>query len=217
MNITWYGQTCFKIEVQRKKEGQVSIITDLFENEIGLRAPKAEADIFLFSQNNKRTIPDSSFLALGPGEYDVKDVYIQGISTLAESGVAKTKSKSAEQNTIYIIETEDIKICHLGKLFQSELNPKELEEIGEVDILMVPVGGRDALDAKGAIKIMSQIEPKITIPMYYKVPGLKTELDGLDKFLKSLGIKTLDSLPKLSIKKKDLPEDEEAKIIVLQS
>ena len=108
-----------------------------------------------------------------------------------------------------------MKICHLGSLDQGELASKELEAIGDVDILMVPIGGKEALDTKEAIKIMSQIEPKIVIPMYYKIPGLKIALDGLDKFLKSLGIKKIESLPKLSIKKKDLPE-EEAKIITLK-
>lgn len=203
MNITWYGQTCFKIGVAKRKDGQVTILTDPFDKETGLRPPRVEADILLFSSESKKTVPGNGFLIAGPGEYDIKGLYIQGIPS------------SRPENTIFTIMAEQMGICHLGTLSQRELTPKELEAIGEVDILMIPIGGKEALDAKGAIKVMAQIEPKIIIPMYYKVPGLKMSLDGLDKFLKALGIKKLEPLPKLSIKKKDLPQ-EEVKIIALK-
>ena len=110
---------------------------------------------------------------------------------------------------------EDLKLCHLGDLGQEELTEEQLEKIGEVDILMIPIGGTYTISAKEALKIMSQIEPRITIPMHYALPKLKIKLDGLDKFLKSLGIKSITPENKLSIKKKDI-SPEEAKIIVLK-
>ncbi len=201
MIITWYGQNCFRIISQKAKDSSINILIDLFDKETGLRSPKLESDILLMTQNNKAKTANS-FLINGPGEYDVKGVYIKGIS-------------SSKENTIYVIETEEIKICHLGLLNQEELNPNQLEKINGTDILMIPIGGNQTLDAKMAIKIMSQIEPKIIIPMYYKIPKLKIKLDGLDNFLKVLGIKSLQTLPKLSIKKKDISK-EEAKIIVLE-
>ena len=125
------------------------------------------------------------------------------------------KAGAVKNNTIYTIEAEDIKICHLGLLGEKELSTEQLEKSGEVDVLMIPVGGGNSLDSQQAVKIMSQIEPKIIIPMNYKIPQIRTELDGVDKFLKILGIKSLEALPKLSIRKKDI-SNEEAKVIILQ-
>ena len=206
MLITWYGQTCFRIISQKGKEGPVNILIDPLEKGTGLRPPKLEADILLSTANKK--ISNKAFLISGPGEYDIKGIYIQGIHSRGPA--------TLEGNTIYTIESEGIKVCHLGMVSQDELKSEQFERIGEVDILMVPIGGGEVISAKGAIKMMSQIEPKIIIPMYYRIPKLKQKLDGLDKFLKNLGIKSLQPLPKLSIRKKDFSE-EEAKIIVLKA
>lgn len=210
MNITWYGQTCFRINTQKNRNSSVNILIDPPDKESGLRGPKLEADIVLITHDNKpkKGISRDSFLIEGPGEYDIKGVYIYGLPTLTKEGIS-------EKTAIYVIEAEEMKICHLGLLGRGELTSNQLERIGEVDILMVPIGGADTIDAKGAIKIMAQIEPKITIPMYYKIPKLKIKLTGLDEFLKALGIKSLQPLSKLSIKKRDL-SGEEAKIIALE-
>ncbi len=215
MNISWYGQTCFRIITQKGKDGQVNILIDPPQKESGLRSPKLEADILLFTNPDDERIKESSwskesFLITGPGEYEIKGVYIEGISSLR----LVSHGLTAQNDTIYTIETEGIKICHLGKLAQGDLTSNQLEKIGEVDILMIPIGGAETIDAKAAVKIMAQIEPRITIPMYYRFPKLKIKLDTIDKFLKFLGIKKLEPLPKLSIKKKDILL-EEAKIIVL--
>lgn len=203
MNINWYGQSCFRITTQKNKGEAVDILIDPLDKEQGLRGPKLEADILLVSSEDQKVGPGPYFLISGPGEYDIKGAYIQGI-------VSQNK-----KNTIYTIETEEMRICHLGKLDQKELSSDQLDIIGDIDILMIPVGGGEVLGAAEAIKIMAQIEPKITIPMHYKIPNLKIKMEGLDNFLKSLGIKSLEPLPKLSIKKKDISL-EEAKIIILQ-
>jgi len=198
MNINWYGQTCFKIAAQK----DVNIIIDPPTKESGLRGPKLEADILL-STDSKEKIPSGQyFLIDGPGEYDKKEVYIQGIP--------------AENSTIYVMETEDINICHLGKINQQELTTEQIEAIGEIDILMIPVGGGQSLEAKSAVKIMSQIEPKIILPMNYKIGKSKEKLNSVDEFLKILGIKNMEKMPRLSIKAKDLPK-EEVKIIGLEA
>ena len=205
MIINWYGQSCFKILAQKSKNGSVTILIDPFDKEIGLRPPRNDSDILISSKaGTKKEDIGSAFLIDGPGEYDVKDVYIYGFKAL-----------DSEAGSFYTIEAEDIKICHLGFLGPKGLSSEQIEEIGDVDILMIPVGDGSALNAKTAIKIMSDIEPKIIIPMNYKVPGLKVKLDELSVFLKALGIKTLPAIPKLSIRKKDIPQ-EEAKIIVLE-
>ena len=221
MQIIWHGQSCFQIVARLEKNNQVSIVIDPFDETLGLRVPSLSADILLISHshpdhNNVKAVSgptsaSSPFSIFGPGEYEVKEVYIRGISSWHDE---KQGSQRGE-NTIYTIEAEDLKLCHLGDLGQKELTADQLEKIGEVDILMIPVGGVYTISSKEAPGIMAQIEPKIIIPMHYQIPKLKVKLDGLDKFLKTMGIKSVESLPKLSIKKKDLSE-EEIKIIVLK-
>lgn len=216
MNIFWFGQACFQILVSKNKEKETSIVIDPFSEEIGLKMPKLEADILLISHshsdhNDIKSISGNYFLISGPGEYEVKNIFVQGISSFHDNSQGKERG----ENTIYTIEAEDLKICHLGDLGQKELTDEQLEAIGEVDILMIPVGGVFTISAKEAMKIMSQIEPKIIIPMHYGFPKLKIKLEGVDKFLKSLGIKNLQPQKKLSIKKKDL-SPEEAKIVLLE-
>jgi len=226
MNITWYGQTCFRIIAQKSRNGSVNLLIDPLGKESGLRSPKLDADILLFTRpegarlafgdspkaaSNEKIASGNYFLVTGPGEYDVKGVYIQGIAAQTQP----RKEEISKENNIYTVEAEGIKICHLGKFAQKELTPDQLKIINEVDILMIPIGGGEVVDSAEAVKIMAQIEPKIIIPMYYRIPKLKIKLDTLDKFLKALGVKTLESLPKLSVKKEGLSA-EIAKIIVLK-
>lgn len=216
MKIKWYGQSYFQILSQRGKDKQISIAIDPFSEEIGLHPPKIEADILLITHdhsdhNNKKVILSSPFIIEDPGEYEIKEVFIQGISAFHDELKGQTRGKI----TIYTIEIEGISLCHLGDLGQSELTTGQLEKIGQVDILMIPVGGKFTISAKEAVKVMSQIEPKIIIPMHYALPKLKTKLDGVNKFLKTLGIKSIEALSTLSVKKRDLSE-EEVKITVLK-
>jgi len=217
MQIIWYGQSCFQISSSEGKNNRVSIVVDPFGEDIGFKLPrKLEADIVLVTHdhsdhNNVKAVSGQPLVIAGPGEYDAKGVFIRGIPGFHDN------SRGSERGdiTIYTIEAEGMRLCHLGDLGQKELSSDQLEKIGEVDILMVPAGGVYTINAAEAIKIMAQVEPKITIPMHYQIPKLKIKLEGVDKFLKALGIKSLKPLSKLSIKKKDLLS-EEAKIIVLQ-
>lgn len=232
MQITWHGQSLFQITTSPEKNIQVKIVIDPFDKSVGLRVPKLEADILLISRqhpdyNNVGAVsgilsaglgigPSASskpspFVIEGPGEYEVKNIFIQGILSFHD----KDQGKEKNINTIYTIGSENIKLCYLGSFGQKELTEEQLEKIGEVDILMIPIGGDSTLSAKEAAKIMSQLEPKITIPMHYAIPKLKVKLDSLDEFLKIFGVKSLSPINKFSIKKKDI-STEEAKIIVLK-
>lgn len=219
MNITWHGQACFQISCSQNKNNHLSIVIDPFEESFtGLKLPrKLEADIVMVTHNhadhnNIKRVSGSPFVINGPGEYDIKGAYMEGIPGFHDSSQGKERGVI----TIYTIEAEGMKLCHLGDLGQKELSSEQVDKIGDVDILMLPVGGVYTIDAQEAVKIMSQIEPKLILPMHYKIPKLKIRLDPLDKFLKTIGIKKLELLPKLSIKAKDLPK-EEVKIIALQA
>jgi len=191
-------------------------VIDPFSPEIGLRCPSLSAEILLlthdhYDHNNKGVVSGQPFLIDGPGEYEVKGIFIQGISSFHDSVQGKERGK----NTIYLIEAEEMRICHLGDLGQKELESWQLEKLGDVDILLIPVGGVYTINSKEAVKIINQIEPKIVIPIHYSIPKLKIKLEGLDKFLKAMGIKKPEIQNKLLIKKKDLPT-EETKVVILK-
>lgn len=216
MQIIWQGHACFQIAATPAKNSQIRIVIDPYSEEIGFKLPKLEADIVLsthshYDHNNVKAVSGSPFIIEGPGEYEVKGVFVQGVPSWHDEKEGSLRGS----NTIYTIDVEDLRLCHLGDFGQTELTSEQLEKIGDVDILMIPVGGVYTVDAKGALKIMSQIEPKITLPMHYALPKLKVKIEGVDKFLKAVGVKRLEPEAKLSIKKKDLSE-EEAKIVLLK-
>ncbi len=216
MNIVWHGHAFFHITTNPQKNSPIRIAIDPYDKSIGLRVPKTEAEILLithqhYDHNNIKAVSGNPFLIEGPGEYDVKNVFIEGIPSFHD----ESKGKERGENIIYVIESEGIRLCHLGDIGQKELTEEQLQKIGEIDILMIPVGGTYTISAQETTKIMSQIEPKITIPMHYSLPGLKIKLDPITKFLKVFGLKSVQPIKKLSIKKKDIISDE-VKIIILE-
>ncbi|MFH1841304.1 MAG: MBL fold metallo-hydrolase [Candidatus Nealsonbacteria bacterium] len=215
MHIVWHGQSFFQITAAQNKNGQVSVAIDPFDEATGLKVPSFAADILLITHdhhdhNNKKSIKGTPFLVEGPGEYEVKEIFIQGIPSFHDDAEGKQRG----QNVIYTIETENMRLCHLGDLGQKELTDEQIEKIGDIDILMIPVGGVYTISSKEALKIISQIEPRIIIPMHYHIPKLKIKLEDEDKFLKAMGRKSVEPQNKLLIKKKDLPT--ETKIILLK-
>ena len=216
MEIKWFGHAFFLIKTKDNNQ-EIKIAIDPFSPEIGIKPPKTEADILLithshYDHNNTAVIGGDYFLIDGPGEYEVKKVFIKGISSYHDD----QKGKERGLNTIYTIEPEQegIRICHLGDLGQKELTPEQIEEIGGVDILMIPVGGTYTIDAQQARGIVSQIEPKIVIPMHYSIPKLKIKLEGVEKFLRVMGVSEIEPQTKLSIKKEKLPS--ETQVVLLK-
>lgn len=209
MTISWFGQSCFRIEA---KEG--SILIDPFSKEIGLRPPKIKDDIVIVSHNHYdhnsvEEITPETFLINTPGEYERNGIYIRGIPSFHD----KSEGKERGLNMISIIKAEEVTICHLGDIGH-EPTDKQIEEIGDVDILMVPVGGKYTIDYKEAVETISKIEPKIIIPMHYKVADLKIDIDGADKFVKELGL-TPEKTDKYKTAKKLLPT-EEMKLVMFE-
>lgn len=214
MVITWYGQACFKIQ-----SGDKALVLDPFEKSVGLTPPSIQADLLFvthehFDHNNIKATKGDYFLINGPGEYEVKGIKAMGIRSYHDNENGAKRGL----NTLYLIEIEGIHILHCGDLGQNLLDDKQLEEIGNVDILMIPVGGFFTIDAKQAVGIINQIAPKIVIPMHYKIPKLNiAELDGVDKFLKEFGREDIIPQDKISIREKDIEDEEEkTKIIVLK-
>ena len=211
MVITWYGQACFRLQ-----SGQTTVAIDPFEKKLGLTPPKFEAQIALvthehFDHNNTKDIKGDPLVIDGPGEYETSGVRVRGVFSYHDN----TEGKERGTNTMYAIKMEDIRVVHLGDLGQNRLTEEQLDTLGEVDILMVPVGGTYTLDAKQATEITNQIEPKIVIPMHYKVKDLKVKLDPVDNFLKEVGKTDLKKLDKFTIKQKDLLDLEDKMEVVV--
>ena len=186
---------------------------DPFSKDIGLKPPRIKDDLVItthdhYDHHDLEGINPEAFLIEHPGEYERKGVSVWGIQSFHDN------AKGAERglNTIYIIKAEDITLCHLGDLGQEELTDAQVEAIGDVDALMIPVGGKYTIDYKQAVHVVGQIEPKIIIPMHYKVSGLSVDLEGPEKFIKEVGL-TPEKLDKLKLAKKTLPA-EEVKLVV---
>ncbi|MFA6918807.1 MAG: MBL fold metallo-hydrolase [Patescibacteria group bacterium] len=212
MIIQWIGQSCFKI--QTKNNGnEVTIVTDPYDDKTGLKMPKIQADIVTVSHNhhdhnNLDAIKGDPFVINTPGEYETKEVLIYGIPSYHDD----KKGSERGNNTIYKLVSEEIHLAHLGDLGQT-LTDEQLEKIGTVDVLMIPVGGKYTIDYKKAIEVISQLEPRIVIPMHYKIDGLTSDVATVDEFIKNCGL-PLEKMDKLKILKKDLPPDT-TKLVIL--
>ena len=216
MNIIWHGQSCFQISANQDKNNQVLTVIDPVSGGTNIKKPSLQADILIvtrhYNNSDIASIGGNPFLVDSPGEYEIKKVFINGIPSFS-IGKENEKKRSI---TIYAIEAEGINICHLGDLRQEELTVEQLERIGSVDILMIAIGGENAVNGGKAGKIIKQIQPRIVIPMCYQSSKSDVKSGDLDEFLNVVGRKAADPQKKLSIKKKDLPE-EKMQIMILQS
>ncbi len=215
--LTWAGQSCFEISVSNARDSQATIIIDPFDEKIGLKLPNLSADVLLVTHNhhdhnNIKGVKGEPFIIDGPGEYEVKGIFVQGIAAFHDD----VQGKERGMNTIYTIETENIRFCHLGDFGQKQLTDEQLELIGRVDVLMIPVGGIYTISSSEAAKIIGQIEPKMVIPMHYALPKLTVDLDGVEKFLKAMGKSALEPADKLTVKVSTLPKDSDMEIVVLK-
>jgi len=168
MDISWHGHSCFTI-----KGKAATIVTDPFE--MGAALPKLKADIVSLSGEGKTVEVDGTPKILDwPGEFEVSGVSIEAITPEGES------------SSIFIFALDGIKICHLGYLAH-ELSDIVLDQIGDVDILMIPVGGGMVLDGKTAQKVVEAIEPRLVIPMVYTATETNLDIKGAEEFLKAVG------------------------------
>jgi len=213
MKISSYGHSCFKVKCK-----DLNILIDPFDNSIGLKVPKTKADVVLVTHhhhdhNNISVAGKEAIVINGPGEYEIKGVFIYG------RGAFHDDQEGAERGaiTMYLIEEEKIRLAHLGDLGQKKLTKEQLEFLDNVDILLIPVGGQYTIDASGASDIINEIEPRIVIPMHYNVPRLKfnRKLDSVDSFIKEIGLSP-EKMDELKVTEKTLPSSE-LKLVLLNN
>ena len=212
MEITWLGHSCFRLRGR-----DAAVVMDPCGKETGYNISRPAADIVTVSHehpahNNVGGVAGSPRVVQGPGEFEIAGVLIMGIPTYHDS----EKGQKLGKNTAYVVELDDVRVCHLGDIGHVP-TPEQVEELSGVDILLAPVGGGTTINAAAAVETISLLEPKLVIPMHYKTDATKDGgLEPLDRFIKEMGAKSAyeERQPKLSVTKSTLPE--ETKVLVLE-
>jgi len=201
MDINWLGHSCFRIG-----GSHAVVITDPYSPDLGYSLGKPDAGIVTVSHNHPghsytQGIGGEPRLVTGPGEYEIGGVLIIGVATFHDGDGGRERGK----NTAYLMEIDEISVCHLGDLGHV-LTAEQVEELDNVDVLLLPVGGVSTINAPMAAEVVRQLEPKVVVPMHYKTPALSRELEPVEKFLKEIGVKEVTSQPKLSLTRSNLPD-----------
>lgn len=207
--ITWLGHACFRLKAK-----DATIITDPYDKSLGLGTLNQRADILTISHkaphhNAVAGVKGEPFVVEGPGEYEVRGIFITGVWSFADD----VQGKARGRNTIFLFRLDDLVVCHLGALGHT-LSAAQVEAIGDVDVLLVPVGGHTTLTPNRASEVISQIEPKIVVPMHYSTGRETVEMGTLENFTKEMGLKEWTPQDKLAVKAADLAET--TRVVVLE-
>ncbi len=212
MEITWHGNSCFRIN----ERGMASVVTDPYDPEVvGIDPGKLRAEVVTVSCDNPghnfiKGIRGKAFEIVGPGEYEIGGVFITGVRI---NGSNRKTTADEVRNTVYLIDYNGLKIAHLGEL-NNVPSQTEVEGLGEVHVALVPVGGMTSLNAAKAAEVISLLEPSIVIPMHYSTGTSALGLDSLSKFLKEMGLTQVDTEESIKLTSVNiLPE--ETRVMVL--
>ena len=205
MEIQYFGANCIRLTTKK-----TTIVTDDNLSQLGLKKVTKPTDISLMTRKDF-TSPEASFIADMPGEYEIAGVIISGIA--ARGHMDEPGSMSA---VVYTVNSGEIKVAILGHIYP-ELTDKQLEQIGMVDIAIVPVGGNGyTLDGVGALKVIKQIEPKVIIPTHYADPAIRYDVppQELPEALKGLGMEPAETTVKYKYNPAELSDT--AHLVVLE-
>lgn len=206
MEITWYGLSCFRL-TERK---HASIVTDPYNGKLGLPQLKLKSDVVTISHQAQghsyaTAVTGKTHTLTGPGEYEIGNVFITGIVT--------NNDDDAKRNVVFVFDFDGITVAHLGDM-QSVPKQTQIDALEQVNVLLVPVGSGSSLNAAQASELVSMLEPNIVIPMHYKLPSLKVDLEGVDRFLKEMGVTDPSEETTLRISSSNLPEETETVILI---
>lgn len=215
MEISWFGHSCFQL-----KGKNATLITDPFSPQAGLpakgvsRLGKVSASIVTISHdhpghNYVMGVGGNPRVVRGPGEYEISDVLITGVASYHDNERGKIRGR----NTIYVIHMDDLVVCHLGDLGHM-LQEEQMEEVADADVLLIPISGQYTINASQAAEVISQVEPRIVVPMHYEPPAEGVP-DPLNKFCREMGVEAGHSQPKLNIARTTLPA--ETQVIILEA
>jgi len=206
LEITWYGLSCFRIT----ERGRIAIVTDPFSDSIGIPSPKLKSDVVTISHdvaghNFIEAIKTDPHVLRGPGEYEIGGVFV--------TGVALHDLETGRQNVAYLFDYDGMTVLHLGDLAHVP-DQSVVEALGQVNVLLVPVGGGLGLKATQAAEVVALIEPYFVVPMHYALPELALDLEPADKFLKAMGVSKVVESDTLKVTAADTPE--QPQVIILR-
>jgi L-ascorbate metabolism protein UlaG (beta-lactamase superfamily) len=201
MEIYWLGHGCFRLRGR-----DATVVTNPCPPTTGYRIGRLTADIVTVSRDH----PDSNYrqaftnepkFIMGPGEYEIAGVLISAVRT--DHNAAEER---AARNVAYMLDLDDIRICHLGDISQVP-SADDAEALSAADVLLIPVGGGPYLDAEKAAETVSLLEPKVVIPMIYKTEAATAPLDAVDRFLKEMGTEAKPPESRLNLTRSGVPAD----------
>jgi L-ascorbate metabolism protein UlaG (beta-lactamase superfamily) len=213
MEITWYGHSCFRL-----KDRNVTVITDPYDKTLGLPLPRPKAEIVTISHasphyNHTDGVKGEFKIINSPGEYEIGGVFVTALN-LKPATKGSKHDQAAANNNVFVFYMDSIVLCHLGNLAYVPTQ-NQVEDMDNIDVLMVPVGGHEGLTAAQAAELVSLIEPYIVIPMHYALPGISIKLDPVSKFLTEMGITKAETVASLKLAKPNLPE--ETQIVLMEA
>ncbi len=202
MEITWYGHSCFRLH---SRGG--TVVTDPFGKNCGYKQPHIRTDIITISHDHENHSSVTGFrgkfrVLRGPGEYEVKGVFVTGVATYHD----EKKGTQRGKNTVFRIDLEDLTAVHLGDLGHVPTQ-SQVEALNDVDLLMIPVGGGATIGPAQAAEVVSLLEPRIVIPMHFKTPAYKGKLHPVKKFLDQMGLKSVQPQAKLKVTRSSVPDE----------
>lgn len=210
MEITWLGHSCFKLRGRT-----ASVVTDPPGKSTGYTIGRPTANVVTISHdheghNNAKAVTGSPVVIQGPGEFEVAGVLIRGTHTFHD----QENGAELGRNTAYVMEIDELVICHLGDIGHIP-TAEQVEELSGADILLAPVGGDTTIGGAAAAETVSLLGPKLVIPMHYGTPASKGNLESIDTFLKEIGAPNAmdERQPKVSITKTTLPQETKVQVL----
>jgi L-ascorbate metabolism protein UlaG (beta-lactamase superfamily) len=211
LDITWYGHSCFRLT----ERGQTTIITDPYADTIGLPPQRWKGEVVTISHNSlghaaADNVKGANHVLTGPGEYEIGGTFIHCIA------MHNIEENIVRPNVSFLFEfSTGVNVLHLGDLSHIP-DQSTIQEMGEVTVLLVPVGGGNGLKATMAAEVIGLIEPTYIVPMHYALPGLSLDLDPVDKFMKAMGVSRVQEEENLRVTASNLPDQPQVVLMIPQ-
>jgi len=205
MKIIWHGHSCFEVS------DKVAVVIDPHDGKsLGIKTPSVRADILLishdhFDHNCSRIVKGDFVTMREPGKKELKGVKVLGLPAYHDDAEGTKRGKV----TLFRFDIGGIRFCHCGDLGQ-DLSDQQVQALGKVDVLFVPVGGVFTLDGAGAQRLVDRLQPKVVVPMHFRIGGLSLSIQTVDGFLAGIPENSVRRVGnEVELEKEDLPEDTE--------
>jgi len=211
MEISWLGHSCFRL-----RSNEIVVVTDPFPESLGLKPDTRLATVVTVSNthlnhSNWQGVSGDPRVFNAPGEYEYSGISVRGVMTPLSEGM-----KQEQRNVAYSMEIEGVNLCHLGDLTEP-LTTRHINELSPVDVLLLPVGGGCTLAVDRIVQTMRDLDPKVVIPMHYRIPNISVELESVDVFLRLMGSGETQAQPRLSVTASNLPQDLRVSLLAPQA